>query len=292
MKRVACFILAVCLMCAAAVSCSDGEAGPLGVIFYGSEGDTFGVDLSVWKRSLLENHEEEGAPKTAVIEILGKEFTGEYQYSSVFYPSLHMSHIYTGEYCTFSVNAETGGLDSFNVAYEKTDKTFTEEQCRSTAEKIAAKYIDLKDYTSTVTKTDDKYFFRYTKYVEGLPTKDMLNVGISIYTGGFCTLGNSLAGSFEVSPDTERAIRRLKAADKEGILRDKVASLFDGEYEWSHDDYVACCLPGGTVALYTKVTVSTMLEDEADGEKYTYPSVSDFDAYIFEIPDGYVPSGT
>lgn len=293
MKRIVCLILAVCLTGLFAVSCSDdGDAGPIGVIFFGSDTDTYGIDLSGWARSLRENHEEESAPKSAEIELLGKKFSGEYLYSSVMYPARHMSHFYKGEYWTFAVNAETGEVDSFNVGYEKTDETHTADECRKVAQNAASRFIDLNEYTLDVSEAEDKYVFRYTKYVEGLPTRDILIIGISMYNGGFCTLSGYLTGSFEVTPDTSRAVRRLKAADKESLLSEKVQSMFTGEYQWSHDDYVACILPGGTVALYTKVTVNQQLEDEADGEKYTYPSTSAFDAFIIETPEGYVASAS
>lgn len=284
MKRIGCFILAVCMMFIFAVSCSesDGEARPLKVIFYGSSPDTYGVDISIWDRSLLEEHEDGSAPRSAEIELLGQKFTGEYQHSSVFYPAAHVSHVYKGEYVTFAVNAETGAIDLFNVSYQKTDETYSEDECREIAARAAQHFIDTDEYTLTVSDGEDRYYFLYKKYVEDIPSRDALNIGISKYTKGFCTLGSSLTGSFEVNFDTKRAIRRLKAADKESILEEKVKSMFTGDYKWSHDEYAACTLPGGVVALYTKVTVSTYLEDEADGERYTYPSTSAFDAYIFE----------
>lgn len=289
MKRVVCFILALCTLCAL-VSCStstsdsDGEAGPLKVIFYGSAPDTYGIDISIWNRSLLESHEDSSAPKNMEIELLGKKFTGEYQSSRVFYPATHLSHIYAGEAYTFSVNSETGEVDSFSTGYKETDKTYTADECREVARNAAERFIDMEGYTLTESEGDDRYYFLYRKYVEDMPSKDAINIGISKYTKGFCTLGRSLAGSFEVNDETRRSVRRLKAADKESVLEQRVQELFAGDsnYKWSHDEYVACTLPGGTVAFYTKVTVSTYMVDSADGEQYSYPSTSVFDAYIFE----------
>lgn len=282
MKRAVCFILAVCLTCVFAVSCSDGEAGPLKVIFYDSSPETYGIDMSIWDRSLLEEHQDESAPKSKEIELLGKKFAGEYHHSSVLYPARHVSHVYKGEYFTFAINAETGEIDSFNVGYQKTDTTYTADECREMAVRAAQRFIDTDEYTLDVTELDGKYYFRYKKYIEDMPSRDILNIGISMYTKSFATLGKALAGSVEVNSDTKRAVRRLKAADKESVLEEKVKSMFTGDYKWSHDDYEVCTLPGGTVAFYTKVTVSTYLEDEVDGERYSYPSTSAFDAYIFE----------
>ena len=260
----------------------DGEAEELIAIFYGEGEDSAGHDLSIWSRALTEFHKDDSAPQTASIELMGKTFEGNYSYSAVYYPAAHLSHYYKGDFGGFSVNAETGAIDSFNASYEETEKTLSAEACRARADAVAAQFIDLGEYIAETTESENRYFFTYTKYVEGLPTNDKLGVGISVFGGGITTLGTSLVGSFEVNEETERVVRRLKNADLGSAVKAKIDGRFSGEFEMSMDDFSVICMPDGVIAMMTTVEVRQMVKDVADGESYYYPATSAFDTFIFE----------
>ena len=265
-----------------------GVASDVSVFFFGEGEESAGKDLSVWDYDLRSAHKDESAPATAEVNVLGKVFTGTYSYSAVYYPATHLSHQYATEYGSFSVNAETGALDAFTVGYEKTDETVTVEECRERATEAAKKFINIDEYTLDVTEADPdsnltSHVFRWTKYVDDVPTCDVFSIGLSIYGGGIASIGCSLVGSFEATEENVRAVRRLKNADLEGILKAKVAERFDGvEYELWWDDFSAACLPDGTVTLKTKAEIARNEVDEADGETYFYPHTSAYDTYFFE----------
>ena len=259
---------------------TDGEAGELEVIFFGEDVDRHG--LSVWSRSAITDHKDDSAPETASIVLMGKTFEGTYESSAVYYPATHLSHYYKTDFGGFSVNAETGAIDSFHASYAETEKTLSLEQCRSRADAVAETFVDLSQYEVDVMEDETSNYFTYTKRVEGLETNDKLGVGISIYGGGITALGASLVGSFEVTDDAASAVRRLKSADADSAIKEKVDARFEGEYTMGRDDFSVIFLPDGTLALMTQIEVSTTRSDVADGETYFYPHTSAYDAFVFE----------
>ena len=317
MKRLLCLALAA-IMLAALISCTDSEnagkpdtasgtvgagvadatdeaytgdvgaATALRVMFYGEGEDTEGRELSVWSRDLISAHKDANAPKSASVNILGKEFTGEYQYSAVYYPATHLSHCYSTGYGSFSVNAENGALDAFNASYEVTEELASVDDCRERATEAAKQFINIDDYTLEVIEADPEHnrtshIFRWTKHLLDMPTGDMFSIGLSIYGGGISSIGCSLVGSFEATPDNVRAARRLMSADVETAVREKVAERFGGvEYDLWIGDLSVVSLPDGTVAIKTTVEVTRNESDVSNGETYYYPHTSAYDTYIFE----------
>ena len=304
MKRVLCIIIAAAALLAFVSCAKSGDEAPkdttapeteitaaepaLHVIFHGDGEDTDGKDLSVWARDLISSHKDDSAPETATVDVLGKEFTGNYAYSAVFYPATHLSHLYRSEYGTFAVNAETGALDAFNVGYEATEQTVTADECAEMAKSAAGRFINVDEYTLEVTQADEEnnrpnHVFRWTKYVDDVPTNDVFSISLSMYGGGIAAIGCSLVGSFDATEENISAVRRLKSADCEGEIKAKIAERFEGvDYDLWIDDYSAICLPDGTPALMTTAEVSRNEMDVADGETYFYPHTSAYDVFIFE----------
>lgn len=303
MKRTLCIILillfALCLFScekkepsdppASSVTTEDpGEATALTVIFYGSGEDTAGKDLSAWDPGLVSSHKDENAPETFEIDVLGKKFDGEYVYSAVFYPATHLTHCYKGKYASFTVNAETGKLDSFIASYQKTEETVSAEECEERAREAAKVFINIEDYKLEVIEADPEnnrteHTFTWTKYVDDMPTNDKFSISLSIYGGGIASIGCSLVGSFELTDENVRAVRRLSKADANAALSEKIEERYSGiEHDVFVGEYSAITLPDGTVALTTRAEITRNETDEADGETYFYPHTSAYDAFIFE----------
>ena len=301
MKRALCLIIAaIMLLCAAA--CGEGgtpedtapvteEAGvavDLHVIFHGEGEDADGRDLSAWDSELLTAHKDESVAKEATVNVLGKDFTGQYSYSAAFYPATHVSHVYTYEYGSFAVNADTGALDSFNAGYEKTEETMSADECSLKALEAAKHFINVDEYRLEVTEGDAEtmrpnHVFRWVKYVDETPSADVFSIGISMYGGGIGSIGCSRIGLFDASEANVRAVRRLLNADFEAALKAKIAERFEGvKFDLWIGDVEAICLPDGTPALMVRVEVSRNEVDVADGETYYYPHTSAYDAFVFE----------
>ena len=292
MKRALCLIIAAIALFASA-SCKKSvpveRFGGLCVVLRSEGEDTAGKDLSIWNRDNSSSHTDESAPKTAKVNVLGKEFSGEYVYSSVFYPATHLSHVYKTEFGSFAVNANTGALDAFNASYEKTDETLTVDDVEAMAKEAAGHFINVDEYRLEVTEADPdndrtSHVFRWTKYVGDVPTKDVFSIGFSVYGGGIASIGCSLVGTFDASEENVAAIGRLLEKDTESAVREKAAKRFAGEnYElWIDDEVSAVCLPDGTPALMTFIEVSRNERDVANGETYYFPHTSAYDVFIFE----------
>lgn len=279
MRKLFCIIIAAAVLFLA--SCGgESKKGPLAAAILGEDSVIKDMGISVWEDEFCSPYQDESADEMFEFDFSGEHFGGTYAYSMTILPAQHVSHFYNGVGYIFSISAEDKSLDSFYIEYPETQGTLSPDDCRKRADKVASQYIKVSDYETELSGDDDTYFVTYFKSVEGIRTSDVLAVGISSASGGIESFGGSLYTSFgNVDSGAKAMAKRFASEDVSAVIRARLDTYYDDEYEFSLLDETLVRLPDGSVALFAEVSTTRQITPEGGG--YTYPSVARFEVLVY-----------
>ncbi|MCD8055358.1 MAG: hypothetical protein LUE25_01355 [Clostridiales bacterium] len=281
MKKILSIVL--CLMiCLSAVSCTVGNSeaeitatfangiysGDIAAFELGGsydDGDT-GVhssDYSLWSDENTSRYEREDAEETYSITFDGVTYTGTYYYTVLWDYTNFEVDCYRINSGWFSVKTNNGELVEFLHVVDEDSGTgaYTLEGSQSTAETFASQYINTEAYTLETWENEYYNSYCYTVYVDGIATRDTVNIGVSKYTGEIAIFSAGDLGAFSSGTastasltDSVSAFTSEKAAS---ALEAKLDAIYD-EYESYEVPYkVLAKLANGDVCLISTVDVET-----------------------------------
>ena len=246
-------------------------------VFDASDGGNHSSEFFPWSSDKITSHYDETAPAEAVITFNGVTYTGNYLRSLTRRPNLYKAHRYegknesveidgkTGQTVFFEINAETGEICSFTLAYEPAPSNkYDESECRRIADSVADDYLSLSDYQVIVSSEEmngkDLHSYIYYKEYNGIRAVDWLTVSVCS-NGHIQAFSTRMLGSFDgvetVDFDSEKAIIHVE---------NKLDSIYEGsETRTGYDIYnqMLIRLPDGNFAIL--YTIDNRFE-KVDGE--------------------------
>lgn len=290
MKKITIIILCM-IICTASVSCMEQEENESDDSSYNTtvlnsndivalelggssdDGDT-GVhssDYSLWSDESMARYQREGAAETYTITFDGTEYTGTYSYTALRNYTSYEYDTYLTDSGSFSIRTDNGVLVEFVGSCDEssydTAPYSSIEDCQTQAENLASQYFDMSEYTLETSAGDIYNSFRYTIYSDGVPTRDTVNICVSIYTGEVIIYSAGDLGAFTFSTASTSSltdsVSALTSENAASALEAKLDAIY-GEYEsYEVTNQVLAKLANGSVGL-----VSTVNVEFGEGDSY------------------------
>ena len=192
-------LLYVVISCVFIMACSNATATDLsnisvleiGSAIDASDGGTHASEYDLWSAANCYPHNDTAAAQKMEVTFNGNVFHGDYWYSLVESYNLHPSDYYSFSGGWFSINRNSGQLETIILMDFGTGNKSVDE-CKKYAEDIASQYIDLSQYSLMSSGGDPVYGYQFTKMVDGIETSDRLSVAISSSgdISSFCNFTN------------------------------------------------------------------------------------------------------
>ena len=233
-------LLCVVIICVFITACSDStttDFSNISVLEIGSDPDTSeaaGIHFSeygLWSDANLNPHSDSEAQQTMEVTFNGKNYSGDYWYSIVESYSLSLSDYYNFDNGWFSVNRESGKLETIVFTnFGSGDKSV--EECKTYAEDIASQYIDLSQYTLVSSEGDPVHGYQFIKMIDGFETSDVLTIAISS-SGDISSFSNftnndsNKMSKNEIPSEMSNAIEKFKSPEVAEMLEEKIYSNYE-----------------------------------------------------------------
>lgn len=237
------------------------------------------AECDFWSTDYRQPYQEETASKRVTIIFEGVSYTGDYSHSRIDLPNTYRSDYYRLADGEFAVNAETGDVVFWGVPNAQIGE-MTAEDCEDIANEFVSQFADLEQYSLTIRPGNYMHNYKYTKYINGVPTADMCSV--SITTAGKIVLFDSRmlgafdSGTFRMNAEVEQDFTILSSSQVETALADKVQTIYNdlssaGQYEKSTFSYEVknsqlVLLPDNSIGKLYRVDIS--VKTPFENEKY------------------------
>lgn len=225
------------------------------------------LDYPFWYQEV----EQGTAPQNASVVFEGGTYEGAYESSLIRSPNAYVSHRYSGEDgVSFEIHGETGVLTRIEFDKPAPSTTQKQDDCRKIADRLAEKYVKIKDYSVRTVKLAEGYRFIYYRELRGLESADKIEIGV-YGDGSILSFDTVMVGKTEVTPIPGKDEQAMTEALEAGI-REKYEELV--KYEAQDDPLLVFLEDGSPAYLYENVLLRTETWSEAipdeDGESYYY----------------------
>lgn len=215
------------------------------------DGGAHQSEFPLWDSALRNYHQDDSAPKSASVTFNGENYYGEYNRSIVWIPTLHKTHVYTGDGFRFDINGSTGELISLQI-YDSEARTLQNDQtaCRSIADEIVSNYINVEDFEVTCDAGDDYYAFSYDKKINGIKTTDSVSITVN-RDGNVTHFGYTTLHAFDDVDASD-----IDATRAEETALSKIESIYSGNTQRINSEIKSVVLikmEDGTIAFYYTV---------------------------------------
>ena len=226
------YTVIICLCTTACSSSLTADLSNISVLEIGSSADLSdeGYD-NIWSSENCNAHSDLSAPQKMQITFNGNKFNGDYLYSYIELYNLHPSDYYDFSGGCFSVNRESGQLETIIFTnFGSGDKSV--EECKKYAEEMASQYIDTSQYKLESVSGDFVHGYHYIKTIDGIETSDRLSVAIST-SGDIATFSNFTNNGFsktdetETSAETNNLIKKFLSPHAINMIEDKIYSIYE-----------------------------------------------------------------
>lgn len=233
-------LLCVVIICVFITACSDStttDLSNISVLEIGCDPDTSetaGIHFSeygIGSEEKLNPHSDSEAPQTMETTFNGKNYSGDYWYSIIESYSLSLSDYYNFDNGWFSVNRDSGKLETIVFTdFGSGDKTV--DECKTYAEDIASQYIDLSQYTLVSSPGDPVHGYQFIKMIDGIETSDVLSIAISS-SGDISSFSNftnndsNAMSKNEIPSEMSNAIEKFKSPEVTEMLEEKIYSNYE-----------------------------------------------------------------
>ncbi len=194
-----------------------------------------------------DDYVDKSASKTATVEFMGQQYTGEYQESiyagSNYYPWLE----YDSEECSFSVK-KSGELCSIYLRNHDEavpiEEHFSKEEYLDIATDLAMQYADVSGWKTSVQSdaygdhAPTQYDVEFVKYIGGIKTDEEIRISMTpsgkIYSFDSYMLGEfteeNVNGKFNYEKLEEKVLARMKKLFKEDEERRGAELAYEVEF--------------------------------------------------------------
>ncbi len=246
-------LLYVVISCVFVTACSNATATDLsnisvleiGSAIDASDGGTHASEYDFWSAANCNPHNDTAAAQKMEVTFNGNVFHGDYWYSLVESYNLHPSDYYSFLGGWFSINRNSGQLETIILMDFGTGNKSVED-CRQYAEDIASQYIDLSQYSLVSSAGDPVHGYQFTKMVNGIETSDRLSVAISSSgdISSFCNFTNDDFNNINKMGSAEEKknfIKKIASPDISKKIEEKLNSIYDNwdSYETINKKLVA-----------------------------------------------------
>ena len=190
-----------------------------------------------WHKEAYGEEDVLPAESRVTVEFRGAKFTGNYTESRDFGPWRKHIHEYSGNGCSFSINAQTGRLTNFSfepwgLAIKYLDDTASVEQCGKKAKEIAEQYIDTTLFELEYSQEYVYHNFTYVQYVEGKKTENKFTISFT-ESGRINGFLNSVAKGYDKVKELDKQyvsklVEAVTSKEAENLATDEAKKALDG----------------------------------------------------------------
>ena len=191
------------------------------------------------------------------VEFDGSEYQGTYAYTNYLFYNNYRSDYYEFENGEFSVNEDTGKVDSI-FFYNRGEGNKTAEDCKDKAAELASKFININDYELSIEENESGSVFYFERAIGGYKAASMVTVLFSNSGELISLIARSTEGMNELLASEsygslEERVQLLSSDDAQNGLEKKIDQVVPDCDEYNILDTTIVFLRDGNIGLLYKI---------------------------------------
>ena len=142
---------------------------------------------------------------------------------------------------------EIKSLDFLNVDFPLWEQKMvfdTAEEALESANEIAEKYIDCEDYVLDTYETENRYYYKYIKYVDEIMSEERLKIALNKKDPGWVTIETNKLGEYK-----DATLGEFDDTQAQEVALGRMKELY-GDYEYEITRKEVCTIDGNIGITY------------------------------------------